>query len=354
MDWMEPFWETVHIVFFVMVVLMLMEFVELYRLHRGHGNSFVLGGRDKPFLSILFSALIGFIPGCVGGLMVVSLYAHRAIGFGAVLAASFTALGDDAFRMLAIEPLFTLRMECLLFVLGVAVGFLCEKLFKFDRKQNTFSHNVEMHQHEWQNGHLFRIDEKQGFVRNMVAVFSNWSFARTLLVVILLAYLAVIFGNLHSPLDFEHIFFAILTLMSLGLVILANEHFLQEHLWHHLLKKHFPAIFLWTLGTLYFIALFRQNVDLQAWIENDLGRQFALLAAAIAIGWIPQSGPHFIFIQFYFTGMLPFGVFIANAIVQDGHTSLLLLSASRRRFVWLKLIKSAVALLIGGGLLVWG
>ncbi|MCM1042249.1 MAG: hypothetical protein NC396_07480 [Bacteroides sp.] len=67
---MQPLWETIHIVFFVMVVLMLMEFIELYRMGKGGGVLFL--GDRHPFVQLLVAALLGFIPGCVGGLMVVA------------------------------------------------------------------------------------------------------------------------------------------------------------------------------------------------------------------------------------------------------------------------------------------
>ena len=46
------------------------------------------------------------------------------------------------------------------------------------------------------------------------------------------------------------------------------------------------------------------------------------------------------------SSVIPASVFWANAIVQDGHTSLLLLAESRRKYVLLKSIKSGLALLV--------
>ena len=349
MNWMLPLWETIHIVFFVMVVMMLMEFVELYRKRGGWNKQLPLLGSRRSFVQLFIASLFGFIPGCVGGLMVVSLYAHRAVGFGAVVAASFTALGDDAFRMLAIEPLTTVWVECALLALGLGVGALCNRIF--ENKNGNFSCQVELHSEKGGEVRLSCFEKGGNLGQKIACMFRNWSFSKTLLVFILVAYLIMIFGQLHAPLDFEHIVFGVLTAVALCMVLVANEYFLQEHLWNHLIKKHMPSIFLWTLGTLYFLAFFRQTVDLQAWIAHDTGRQFLLLLVAVIIGWIPQSGPHFLFIQLYFTGALPLGVFFANAIVQDGHTSLLLLSTSRQKFILLKAIKSLIAIVIGSGLL---
>ena len=91
----------------------------------------------------------------------------------------------------------------------------------------------------------------------------------------------------------------------------------------------------------------QHHLDLQSWISADATHAGLMLLAAVLTGWIPQSGPHYLFIQLYFTSAIPFGVFFANAIVQDGHTSLLLLAESRSKYVLLKSLKSLVALVLG-------
>jgi hypothetical protein len=131
-----------------------------------------------------------------------------------------------------------------------------------------------------------------------------------------------------------------------------GKHFIVAHLWGHVIKKHFLPVFLWTLGTLYAFEFLLYYFDLETWLHSDPSHIFYMLLIAIVIGWIPQSGPHFIFAQMWISSLVPFGIFLANAIVQDGHTSLILLAESRRQFLWLKAIKSAVALALCGALLI--
>ncbi len=355
MDWIAPLRETVHIVFFILTVMMLMEFWELHRMRRGHHRDLLAGGKLHYCGQLVLSALMGFLPGCVGGFMVVSLYAHRAVRFGAVIAVSFTALGDDAFRMMAVEPLDTLWTELLLFPMGITVGALADWLLGKRKEAEGQGCRVKLHEADRHHEPVENGERKKVHKRGA----RDWSVSKVFLCMLLTGYsvwlMVETFGldkaSQGLSFDFESLLFSLFALTALIFVFSADRHFLREHLWCHLFKKHFPSIFLWTLGTLYFLAFFQQAVDLQAWIENDPGKQFLLLLAAIAIGWIPQSGPHFLFIQLYFTGVLPWGVFFANAIVQDGHTSLLLLAESRRGFILLKAGKSLVAIAVGGGLL---
>ena len=75
---------------------------------------------------IVTSAALGLIPGCLGGFAGVSLYSHRMIGFGALLATLIATTGDEAFIMLAKFPGTALMMMCGLFVLGIGIGALTE------------------------------------------------------------------------------------------------------------------------------------------------------------------------------------------------------------------------------------
>lgn len=370
-NWLQPFLETLHISFFVMIVMMLMEYVELYRMRRQRENGLLSAAgkrkRGAYFLQLVSAGLLGLIPGCVGGFMVVSLYAHRMLSFGAVLAASFTALGDDAFRMLAMDPLATLRLEGLLFVSGIAVGLLTDLTFGKRIEQRMHACKIELHEPD-RHVHDCPQSERKTKGVCLKGLFSSWSFSKVLLLVLVGLYMVGMSGGLHLhsheghlhteacphgiSFDFEHLLFLGLSAIAFLCILFSDEHFLEEHLWKHLLKKHFPAIFLWTAGTLYLIGFLTGHFDMAKWLSGDISRMGIILAAAILIGWIPQSGPHFLFIQLYYSGAVPFVVFLANAIVQDGHTSLLLLAESRPSYVVLKTVKSLFAAVVCG-ILLW-
>ena len=72
-----------------------------------------------------------------------------------------------------------------------------------------------------------------------------------------------------------------------------------------------------------------------------------ILCLACAIGIIPQSGPHLIFVTLYAQHAIPFSILLANAIVQDGHGMLPLLACSRKAFCVVKGIKILIGFFIG-------
>jgi hypothetical protein len=72
-----------------------------------------------------------------------------------------------------------------------------------------------------------------------------------------------------------------------------------------------------------------------------------VILLAVAIGIIPESGPHLVFVTLFAQGILPFYVLLVNSIVQDGHSALPLLAESKMSFAKAKLINIATGLIIG-------
>ncbi|MDR0763932.1 MAG: arsenic efflux protein [Bacteroidales bacterium] len=282
MNYLNPLYEATELTLIVMVIMMALEYIQLWRMrhrhNKQHNRRTIL--KRSPALQTFLTGILGFIPGCAGGLAAVSLYAHGTVRFGALLAASFTALGDDMFRMIGIMPVELLWLMPLLLLTGFTAGFFLDRIKFF---HNFHTHSAKhIHSHEADHTHA----EHQG------------------------------------------------------------KHFVTVHLWGHVIKKHFIPIFLWTLGTLYVFEFLLYYFDLETWLHSNPSHIFYILLIAIAIGWIPQSGPHFIFAQMWVSSFIPFSIFLANAIVQDGHTSLILLAESRKQFIFLKAIKSIIALAI--------
>lgn len=118
---------------------------------------------------------------------------------------------------------------------------------------------------------------------------------------------------------------------------------MKEHLLHIL--PHSLKVFAWTFGVLLAVAVLEQYVDLGQWIKDNT---IISILIAIVIGFIPQSGPHMVFVTMFADGLLPLPVLIANCIMQEGHAGLPLLSVSKSSWVKGKLIKLALAVAAAG------
>jgi hypothetical protein len=141
-----------------------------------------------------------------------------------------------------------------------------------------------------------------------------------------------------------NILFAGLSVIILFVLLFASDHFVEDHLWNHIIRKHLPTIFAWTFGVLLVMGVALQYIDIESWISSNTP---LMILMATLIGIIPESGPHMIFVTLFATGVIPFPVLLASSISQDGHASIPLLAESKKSFVWAKLINCAVALIAG-------
>lgn len=177
--------------------------------------------------------------------------------------------------------------------------------------------------------------------------------ARGTLSFLLLGFLSLVVLGKIGPEQWDWIRVTLLLTSGVGLFIVATvpEHFLEEHLWKHVVRQHAPRIFLWTFG-----ALFLMDLIVHSWRVGEAiqGSRWIVLGLAALIGLVPESGPHLIFVTLFSRGLVPFGTLLASSIVQDGHGMLPLLAHSRKTFVVVKLINLLFGLAVGAVFLALG
>ena len=337
------------------LVVIMMMMIECFNVE-SHGRLFS-GLRSSRIGQVVFSALLGSIPGCMGGFASVSRYTHGMISFGALIAMMIASSGDESFVMLAMMPGQALWIFILLFGIAVAVGILVDCFYKKSPKMHCDGHyeihdadNCE-HKHNKEDGHRhgrhFTWKRALMFVGTAIfiaALASGWlehEHEHGAEEVIETASAGGI--NLLSE-DWMNVMFAVLSVIILVVLVIASDHFVEEHLWHHIVVKHLPVIFAWTFGVMAFIGIGLHYIDISGWISDNTALMI-LLAALIGI--IPESGPHLIFVTLYAGGIVPLPVLLASCISQDGHAALPLLAESKISFIRAKAINCAAAILVG-------
>lgn len=129
------------------------------------------------------------------------------------------------------------------------------------------------------------------------------------------------------------------------------KHFLKEHVYAHVFKKHIPKLFLWIFLALLAIHL-TEYLKLEP-IVRGLPK-LPLIVFAALIGMIPGSGPHLFFLTFFSEGWIPFSVLLVNTISQDGHGLLPLLSYSVKDTIYVQIFTTSFALAVGIALFLIG
>lgn len=298
---------------------------------------------------VLFGTLLGLVPGCMGTYFVVSLYTHGSIGFGAIIATFIATSGDEAFLMLSLIPKETLFLMVALAITAIVFGLLSQRIFKSMKLVKNAKHFV-IHEEE----HCKDLQDCK--ISNNL---KNISFPRAMLIFGLILIILNLFlkglghnhGGEHFHIDIDGIIkyvFAGLAALTLLAILKVPDHFITEHLWGHVIKKHFLKIFLWTFGAMLLIELALPYFNIEEWIRAN---PYSLLLIAALIGMIPESGPHMVFVTLFAGGYIPFGILLASSIVQDGHGALPLLAESQKSFIIAKIINLIIGLMVGYGFL---
>ncbi|MCD6190307.1 MAG: arsenic efflux protein [Sulfurimonas sp.] len=325
-----------HAIMITSFVLMMMLFIEYINVQtRGEWQKSL----KKSYLGqYVLAASLGVLPGCLGAFSVVSLYSHRMVSFGALVAVMIATSGDEAFVMFSMFPETALWINFILFFIAIFSAFVIDSLFKnADFFQKNLSHEFEIHKEE-----SCRCFSKKEIFRQL----REMTFTRALLLgIFTLFLLAIVSSVLGGDLwNWKKITFTLGSLISLFIIVTVPNHFLEEHIYQHVIKKHLLRVFLWTFGALLLVHVIENYLDITQWLQENTS---TLLVIATALGIIPESGPHMIFVTMYAQGLVPFAVLLASSISQDGHGSLPLLAVSTKVFIWLKIINVFVALVVG-------
>src|SRR5574344_2429624 len=109
----------------VMLMLLLIEFINV-----SSSGKLLERLKHKPFMQIVIATLLGLVPGCLGGFTIVSLYTHKLLVFGALVAGMISTFGDEAFVIFAYSPKATLLLSVSLLVIGIVAGIITNFFFK--------------------------------------------------------------------------------------------------------------------------------------------------------------------------------------------------------------------------------
>jgi len=266
---------TLKIIVMVTTLMILIEYLEVK--YKDKIREVITG---KPLNQYIMASLLGAIPGCMDAFLVVSLYIHGMVGFGALTSVMLSTAGDEAFIMLAMVPEAAVKIFAITIILGIIGGFLADEAVK-RLKIKTCEHCI------------IEIHEEQ-----------------------------------------------------------TGTHFLKEHIYAHILKKHIPRLFLCIFVPLTVVEFLIQNFDFASVISGMPVSVLIIFAALIGI--IPESGPHMIFLILYSKGLIPFSVLLVNTLSQDGHGLLPLLSHTVKDTLYVQIFTTGFSLVIGIILLIMG
>ena len=325
---------------FVFVMMLIVDYFNVVT--AGRLSSVLKGSRWRQYA---VSSFFGATPGCLGAFMDVSFYVHGLLTFGAIVGGMIATSGDEAFVMLALFPGKALFLFTLLMVMGIIFGYLADKIalvlkiVPCQECQLQQVHTID----------LYKPLDKNELSRSLFSI----SFQRAVLLLGIVSFLVFLTAGILGPPSWNWEKITLVALIAVAIVIIgsAPDHYIKEHIWLHITKKHLWRVFLWS-----FFAILVVNIGLEKWnLETFVKTHMAwvLLISALA-GIIPESGPHMIFVIMFAHGHIPFSVLLTSSFVQDGHGMLPLLSYTVKDSILIKLFNLVFGLLVGGIFFVLG
>jgi hypothetical protein len=320
----------------VAVMMMLVEYLNVLT-----GGSWRKALAGSPWKQYAVAALLGATPGCLGAFVVATLYIHRSVSLGAVVACMVATSGDEAFVMLAMLPRAAIVLSAGLAIMGAVAGLCTDAL---NRKPVSEDGCAVLLVHG--DADSCRCFDPRSILRQL----RHPRPTRSLLAVGSALFLTATLSGTVGPAEWGWLraTLTVASTLSLFVVTTVPDHFLDEHLWRHVMLQHVPRVFLWTVGALGLIAVFDSFVVLESFVQ---GNSWLMLVLSSLLGIIPESGPHLLFLTLYDHGSVPMSVLVASSIVQDGHGMLPILAASRRDFLKIKSFNLVTGLAVGALLL---
>ena len=325
--------QSLMITLFVFFTMLVVDYFNV--LTRGRMNRLIKGRQWRQYF---VSSFLGSTPGCLGAFLNVSFYVHGILSFGAIVGGMVATSGDEAFVMLALFPKEALLLFALMFFLGIVLGWLSDKMaaaLKIEPRKECAIHQIS-------DNEACTCFDRRTIVQNIRKITPLRIFFLTASIVVLAG---ITLGIVGPPAyGWKRITFIVLTAVAAGIIGSVPDHFLQEHIWEHIVKRHLWRIFLWSFLALLIIDIGFTYWNLEEFVKNHM-QWVGLIAAILAV--VPESGPHLIFVMLYAKGLIPFSILLASSIVQDGHGMLPLLSYTVKDSILIKLFNLAFGIIIG-------
>ena len=330
---------SIMITLFVFVMMLIVDYINVFT--KGKMEKVVKGGKGRQYTTASF---LGSTPGCLGAFMNVSFYVHGLISFGAIVGGMIATSGDEAFVMFALFPKEALILISILFVLGIIGAWIADKVADRVGIIPCQECNLQV---------VHAVDRCRCFDPSELKKFPGLSSYRYGISIFLIVIIVSLGLGYFGPETWNWLKITIFSLLIIAtfIILTVPEHYLEDRIWQHIIKKHLWRVFLWTFFALLFITIGLSYWNIESFVEENMIWFFLICAI---IGLIPESGPHMVFVMMFASGLVPFSILLTSSIVQDGHGMLPMFSYSMKDAILIKIFNLAFAIAVGLPLLLIG
>ena len=268
---------------------------------------------------VVFSSLLGALPGCGGAIVVTTQYISGKVGFGSVVAVLTATMGDAAFLLIAAQPKVGFGVMALGVVVGAISGIVVNALHKDDFLRPEAKEMVEPKRD---------IPCLQVKAINLQGAFWKWVLVPATIVAVLGSFQVDINQLLHVP---QHTVEWIGAVLSIGRMLLWSltkeisdyQSTVSEDnkcVTSHPMQKaaqdtNFVSAWVIVAFLIFELTTYFSGINLQTVF---LGYGMWMPLIGLAIGLLPGCGPQILVTSLYLSGAMPMSAQLSNAISNDG------------------------------------
>lgn len=268
---------------------------------------------------VVFSSLLGALPGCGGAIVVTTQYISGKVGFGSVVAVLTATMGDAAFLLIAAQPKVGFGVMALGVAVGAVSGIIVNALHKDDFLRPEAKEIVEPKRD---------IPCLQVKAINLQGAFWKWVLVPATVVAVLGSFQVDINQLLHVP---DHTIEWIGAALAIGSMLLWSltkeisdyQSTVSEDnkcVTSHPIQKaaqdtNFVSAWVIVAFLIFELTTYFSGVDLHTVF---LGYGMWMPLIGLAIGLLPGCGPQILVTSLYLSGAMPMSAQLSNAISNDG------------------------------------
>lgn len=274
---------------------------------------------------VVFSSLLGALPGCGGAIVVTTQYINGKVGFGSVVAVLTATMGDAAFLLIAAQPKVGFGVMALGVVVGAISGIVVNALHKDDflRPETQDKQQDQKSENSEQNTSCLQVK-----AINLQGVFWKWVLFPATVIALLGSFQVDINQLFHLPQHSIEWIGAILAIGSMMLWSLTKE--ISDYqstvsednkcVSSHPMQKaaqdtNFVSAWVIVAFLIFELTTYFSGINLQTVF---LGYGMWMPLIGLAIGLLPGCGPQILVTSLYLSGAMPMSAQLSNAISNDG------------------------------------
>jgi len=274
---------------------------------------------------VVFSSLLGALPGCGGAIVVTTQYISGKVGFGSVVAVLTATMGDAAFLLIAAQPKVGFGVMALGVVVGAISGMVVNALHKDDflRPETQDKQQDQKDENSEQNTSCLQVK-----AINLQGVFWKWVLIPATVIALLGSFQVDINQLFHLPQHSIEWIGAILAIGSMMLWSLTKE--ISDYqstvsednkcVSSHPMQKaaqdtNFVSAWVIVAFLIFELSTYFSGINLHTVF---LGYGMWMPLIGLAIGLLPGCGPQILVTSLYLSGAMPMSAQLSNAISNDG------------------------------------